>query len=130
MITSDFLASAKAAISEGDNQLAAEYLAAAETGIQATRLEAVRAVAQAAIADLERIQHAERLCRYALTTGQATPAALALIRELEAAPRLDKTKSLFSSQNAAAFDWHKRNRTEIFDLIAKAAEESATARQL
>ena len=130
MITSDFLASAKQAITEGDNNLAAEYLAAAETGIQAARLEAVRAVAQAAIADLERIQHAERLCRYAVTTGQATPAALALIRELEAAPRLDKTKSLFSAQNAAAFDWHRRNRTEIFDLITLAAEESTTARQL
>ena len=130
MITSDFLASAKQAITEGDNNLAAEYLAAAETGIQAARIEAVRAVAQAAIADLERIQHAKRLCRYALTTGQATPAAHALIRELDSAPRLDKAKSLFSAQNAAAFDWHRRNRSEIFDLISQAAEESTTARQL
>ena len=130
MITSDFLASAKAAITEGDNQLAAEYLALAERGIQSVRLETVRQLAQAAIADLERIQHAERLCRYALTTGQATPAALALIRELEAAPRLDKKKSLFSAQNAAAFDWHRLNRSEIFNLISQAAEESTTARQL
>ena len=130
MIASDFLTAAKQAINSGDDQLAAEYLAAAETGIQAARLETVRQLAQAAIADLERIQHAERLCRYAKTSGMATPAALALIRELEAAPRLDKTKSLFSGQNTAAFDWHKRNRSEIFNLIALAAEESTTARQL
>ena len=130
MIASDFLASAKAAITEGENQLAAEYLDLAKTGIQATRHEAVRALAKAAIDDLERIQNAERLCRYAMTTGQATPAAIAFIRELEAAPRLDKKKSLFSAQNAAAFDWHRRNRSEIFDLITLAAEESTTARQL
>ena len=130
MIASDFLASAKQAITEGDENLAAEYLDAVETGIQAVRLEAVRAVAKAAIDDLERIQNAERLCRYAVSTGQATPAALALIRELEAAPRLDKKKSLFSAQNAAAFDWHRLNRSEIFNLISQAAEESTTARQL
>ena len=65
-----------------------------------------------------------------MTTGQATPAAIAFIRELEAAPRLDKKKSLFSAQNAAAVDWHRRNRSEIFDLITLAAEESTTARQL
>jgi len=130
MIASDFLACAKQAITEGDENLAAEYLAAAETGIQAARLEAVRAVAKAAIDDLERIQNAERLCRYAVSTGQATPAALALIRELEAAPRLDKTQSLFSGKNTDAFDWHRRNRTEIFNLISQAAEESTTARQL
>ena len=130
MIASEFLASAKAAITEGDSQLANEYLDVAQTGIQASRIEAVRALATAAIDDLERIQNAERLCRYGMTTGQATPAAIALIRELDAAPRLDKTKSLFSAQNAAAFDWHRRNRTEIFDLISQAAQESATARQL
>jgi hypothetical protein len=130
MIASDFLASAKAAITEGDSQLANEYLDVAKTGIQAARLETVRALAQAAIDDLERIQNAERLCRYAMTTGQATPAAIALIRELDAAPRLDKTKSLFAAANLNAFDWHRRNRSEIFDLITQAAEESEAARQL
>ena len=130
MIAADFLASAKQAINSGDSQLAAEYLDLAKTGIQAARLETVRALAKAAINDLERIQNAERLCRYAVSTGQATPAAIAFIRELEAAPRLDKKKSLFSAQNAAAFDWHRRNRSEIFDLLTQAAEESAAARQL
>ena len=130
MIASDFLASAKQAITAGDSQLANEYLDIARTGIQSTRLETVRAVAKAAIADLERIQQAERLCRYAMTTGQATPAGIALIRELEAAPRLDKTKSLFAAANLNAFDWHRRNRSEIFDLITQAAEESESARQL
>lgn len=130
MIASDFLASAKQAITAGDSQLANEYLDAAKAGIQAARLETIKATARAAIDDLERIQNAERLCRYAVSTGQATPAAIALIRELEAAPRLDKKKSLFSAQNAAAFDWHRRNRSEIFDLITQAAEESAAARQL
>lgn len=130
MIADDFLKAARAAITEGDHQAASEYMDAAKAGIQATRHEAVRALAKAAIDDLERIQNAERLCRYAVSTGQATPAAIALIRELEAAPRLDKKKSLFSAQNAAAFDWHRRNRSEIFDLITQAAEESAAARQL
>ena len=130
MIASDFLASAKQAITEGDSKLANEYLDVAKTGIQASRIEAVRALATAAIDDLARIQNAERLCRYAMTAGQATPAAIAFIRELETAPRLDKKKSLFSAQNAAAFDWHRRNRSEIFDLITLAAEESAAARQL
>lgn len=130
MIASDFLASAKQAITAGDSQLANEYLDAAKAGIQAARLETIKATARAAIDDLERIQNAERLCRYAVSTGQATPAAIALIRELEAAPRLDKKKSLFSAQNAAAFDWHRRNRSEIFNLITQAAEESAAARQL
>jgi hypothetical protein len=130
MIADDFLAAARAAITEGDHDTANEYLDAAKAGIKATRMETIKAAAKAVIQDLERIQHAERLCRYAVTSGRGTPAAIRVIRELEAAPRLDKGKSLFGAQNIAAFDWHRRNRSEIFDLIAQAAEESAQGSQV
>ena len=124
MIADDFLKAARAAITEGDHQAAAEYMTAARDGIRAARIEAVKATAKAVIDDLQRIQHAERLCRYAVSSGRGTPAATRLIRELEAAPRLDKGKSLFGPQNLAAFEWHRRNRSEVFNLIAEAAEES------
>ena len=125
MIASDFLAAARAAITEGDSQAANEYLDAAKSGIRAARMEALKAVGKAVIQDLERIQSAERLCRYGMTSGRATPAGIALIRALENAPRLHKGKSLFSPQNLAAFEWHNRNRSEIFNLIAEAATEAA-----
>ena len=130
MIASDYLAAARAAITEGDHDTANEYIDAARDDIRAARIETVKATAKAVIQDLERIQHAERLCRYAVTSGRGTPAAIRVIRELEAAPRLDKGKSLFGAQNIAAFDWHRRNRSEIFDLIAQAAEESAQGSHL
>jgi hypothetical protein len=130
MIASDYLAAARAAITEGDHDTANEYIDAAREDIRAARIETVKATAKAVIQDLERIQHAERLCRYAVTSGRGTPAAIRVIRELEAAPRLDKGKSLFGAQNIAAFDWHRRNRSEIFDLIAQAAEESAQGSQV
>jgi hypothetical protein len=130
MIASDYLAAARAAITEGDHDTANEYIDAARDDIRAARIETVKATAKAVIQDLERIQHAERLCRYAVTSGRGTPAAIRVIRELEAAPRLDKGKSLFGAQNIAAFDWHRRNRSEIFDLIAQAAEESAQGSQV
>lgn len=130
MIANDYLAAAKAAISEGDHAAANEYLDAARDGIRAARIEAVKATAKAVIDDLQRIQHAERLCRYAMTCGQATPAAIALVRELEAAPKIHKGKSLFSPQNLAAFDWHRRNRSEVFGMIAEAAIEAAEARRI
>jgi hypothetical protein len=130
MIASDYLAAARAAITEGDHDTANEYIDAARDDIRAARIETVKATAKAVIQDLERIQHAERLCRYAVTSGRGTPAAIRVIRELEAAPRLDKGRSLFGAQNIAAFDWHRRNRSEIFDLIAQAAEESAQGSQV
>jgi hypothetical protein len=130
MIADDYLAAARAAITEGDHDTANEYIDAARDDIRAARIETVKATAKAVIQDLERIQHAERLCRYAVTSGRGTPAAIRVIRELEAAPRLDKGKSLFGAQNIAAFDWHRRNRSEIFDLIAQAAEESAQGSQV
>jgi hypothetical protein len=65
-----------------------------------------------------------------VSSGRGTPAANRLISELQAAPRLDKRKSLFGAQNIAAFEWHNRNRSEIFDLIAQAAEESTQWRQI
>jgi len=130
MIASDYLAAARAAITEGDHDTANEYLDAARKDIRATRLETVKAAAKSVIQDLERIQHAEWLCRYAVTSGRGTPAAIRVIRTLEAAPRLHKGKSLFGAQNIAAFDWHRRNRSEIFDLIAQAAEESAQGRSI
>lgn len=130
MIADDFLKAARAAITEGDHAAASEYMDAAKAGIQAARLETIKATAKAVIDDLQRIQHAERLCRYAMTSGQATPAAIALVRELEAAPKIHKGKSLFSPQNLAAFDWHRRNRSEVFGLIAEAAIEAAEARRI
>jgi hypothetical protein len=130
MIASDYLAAARAAITEGDHDTANEYIDAARDDIRAARIETIKAAAKSVIQDLERIQHAERLCRYAVTSGRGTPAAIRVIRELEAAPRLDKGKSLFGAQNIAAFDWHRRNRSEIFDLIAQAAEESAQGSQV
>jgi hypothetical protein len=130
MIADDFLAAARAAITEGDHDTANEYIDAARDDIRAARIETIKATAKAVIQDLERIQHAERLCRYAVSSGRGTPAAIRVIRELEAAPRLDKGKSLFGAQNIAAFDWHRRNRSEIFDLIAQAAEESAQGSQV
>ena len=130
MIASDYLAAARAAITEGDHDTANEYIDAARDDIRAARIETVKATAKAVIQDLERIQHAERLCRYAVSSGRGTPAAIRVIRELEAAPRLDKGKSLFGAQNIAAFEWHRRNRSEIFDLIAQAAEESAQGSQV
>jgi hypothetical protein len=130
MIADDFLTAARAAITEGDHQAAAEYMDAARDGIRAARIEAVKATAKAVIDDLQRIQHAERLCRYAVSSGRATPAAIQLIRELEGAPRLDTKKSLFGPQNLAAFDWHRCNRSEIFDLIAQAAEEASEGRSI
>jgi hypothetical protein len=128
MIADDFLAAARAAITEGDHDTANEYIDAARDDIRATRMETIKAAAKSVIQDLERIQHAERLCRYAVTSGRGTPAAIRVIRELEAAPRLDKGKSLFGAQNIAAFDWHRRNRSEIFNLIAEAAEEASEGR--
>lgn len=130
MIADDFLKAARAAITEGDHQAAADYMDAAKAGIQEVRRDTIRLAAQAAIDDLQRIQHAERLCRYAMTSGQATPAAIALVRELEAAPKIYKGKSLFSPQNLAAFDWHRRNRSEVFGMIAEAAIEAAEARRI
>ena len=125
MIADDFLKAARAAITEGDHQAAADYMDAARDGIRAARIEAVKATAKAVIDGLQRIQHAERLCRYAVSSGRGTPAAIQLIRALENAPRLDTKKSLFAAANLNAFEWHNRNRSEIFDLIAQAAEESA-----
>ena len=125
MIASDFLAAAKVAITEGDHAAANEYLNSARAAVRETRMEALKAVGKAVIQDLERIQSAERLCRYGMTSGRATPAGIALIRALENAPRLHKGKSLFSPQNLAAFEWHIRNRSEIFNLIAEAATEAA-----
>ena len=130
MIADDFLKAARASISEGDHAAASEYMDAAKAGIQEVRRDTIRLAAQAAIDDLQRIQHAERLCRYAMTSGQATPAAIALVRELEAAPKIHKGKSLFSPQNLAAFDWHRRNRSEVFGMIAEAAIEAAEARRI
>ena len=130
MIASDYLVAAKAAITEGDHAAAHEYLDAARDGIRAARIEAVKIAGKTVIEDLERIQNAERLCRYAVSSGRGTPAANRLISELQAAPRLDKRKSLFGAQNIAAFEWHNRNRSEIFDLIAQAAEESAQWSQI
>lgn len=129
MIASDFLAAAKAAITEGDHATANEYLDAARDGIRAARIQSIKATARAVIEDLQRIQHAERLCRYAVSSGRATPAAIQLIRELEAAPRLDSKKSLFAAANLNAFEWHNRNRSEIFNLIAEAATEAAEGRR-
>jgi hypothetical protein len=130
MIASDYLAAAKAAISEGDHATATEYMDAARDGIRAARIEAIKIAGKNVIEDLERIQNAERLCLYAVSSGRGTPAVIRVIRELEAAPRLDKRKSLFGAQNLAAFEWHNRNRSEIFDLIAQAAEESAQWSQI
>ena len=129
MIASDFLAAARAAITEGDHAAATEYMDSARTAIRAARIEAVKITGKAVIQDLERIQHAERLCRYAVSSGRATPAAIRLIRELEAAPRLNTKKSLFGAQNLAAFEWHNRNRSEVFNLIAEAATEAAEGRR-
>lgn len=125
MIATDFLAAAKVAITEGDHAAANEYMDSARAAIRDARTETLKIVGKEVIQDLERIQHAERLCRYAMTSGRATPAAIQLIRELEAAPRLDKKKSLFSGQNLSAFEWHARSRSEIFNLIAEAAMEAA-----
>ena len=130
MIANDYLAAAKAALSEGDSQAANEYLDAAKSGIRAARMEALKAVGKAVIQDLERIQHAERLCRYAVSSGRATPAAIQLIRELENAPRLDTKKSLFAAANLNAFEWHNRNRSEVFDLINQAAIEASEGHRL
>ena len=130
MIANDYLAAAKAALSEGDSQAANEYLDAAKSGIRAARMEALKAVGKAVIQDLERIQHAERLCRYAVSSGRATPAAIQLIRELENAPRLDTKKSLFAAANLNAFEWHRRNRSEVFDLINRAAIEASEGHRL
>ena len=125
MIADDFLKAARAAISEGDHQAANEYMDAARDGIRAARIQSIKATARAVIDDLQRIQHAERLCRYAVSSGRATPAAIQLIRELEGAPRLDSKKSLFAAANLNAFEWHRRNRSEVFNLIAEAAMEAA-----
>ena len=130
MIADDYLAAAKAAISEGDHAAANEYLDAARDGIRAARIEAVKATAKAVIDDLTRIQHAERLCRYAVSSGRATPAASQLIRALENAPRLDTKKSLFAAANLNAFEWHNRNRSEVFDLINQAAIEASEGHRL
>ena len=130
MIANDYLAAAKAAISEGDHAAANEYLDAARDGIRAARIQSIKATAKAVIDDLQRIQHAERLCRYAVSSGRATPAAIQLIRQLENAPRLDTKKSLFAAANLNAFEWHNRNRSEVFDLINQAAIEASEGHRL
>ena len=129
MIASDFLAAAKVAITEGDHAAANEYLNSARAAVRETRMATLKAVGKAVIEDLQRIQHAERLCRYAVSSGRATPAAIQLIRELENAPRLDTKKSLFAAANLNAFEWHNRNRSEVFNLIAEAATEAAEGRR-
>jgi MarR-like DNA-binding transcriptional regulator SgrR of sgrS sRNA len=134
MIADDFLAEAKVQIDAGDHATADAYLNAASAALstqkQSARAEVVRAAAQAALDDFDRIETARRLCRYAVDTGRGGRATLRFLRAMEQAPKPDLRQPITSAANARAFAWHTQNRANIQDLIHEAAEEAAQGSRL
>lgn len=131
MIATELLAEAKIQIDAGDHATADEYIDAASAALsaqcQAARMDVVRALAQAALDDLERIETARRLCRLAVHMGRAGKATLRFLRAVEQAPQPDLSQPITHAVNARAFAWHTQNRTHIQDLIHEAALEASNA---
>ncbi len=130
MICDDLIAEAKVQIEAGDYNLANAYMNSARAGIQSARTEVIRAAAQAALDDFERIETARRLCKYALAMGHSGRATLRFLRAVENAPQPDLCQPITGAHNARAFAWHTQNRSAITDLLHDAAEESATSGQI
>jgi hypothetical protein len=130
MIASDFLAEAKVQIDAGDHVTANAYLDAAKAGIDASRIDTIKAATKAALDDFERIESAWRLCRYALDTGGAGQATIRFLRVVENTPKPDLRQPITSAHNARAFAWNAKNRTVITDILHEAAAEASERRRL
>lgn len=130
MIASEFLAEAKVQIDAGDLTTANAYLDAAKAGIDANRIDIIKASTKAALDDFERIETARRLCRFAMDTGVAGQATIRFLRAVEDAPKPDLRQPITSAHNARAFAWNTLNRATITDLLHEAASEASQGRSL
>ena len=130
MIASDFLAEAKVQIDAGDLATANAYLDAAKAGIDASRIDTIKAATKAALDDFDRIETARRLCRFAMDTGGAGQATIRFLNAVENAPKPDLRQPITSAHNTRAFAWNAKNRTTITDLLHEAAAEASEGRRL
>ena len=130
MICDDFIAEAKVQIDAGDLATANAYLDAAKAGLDASRIDIIKASTKAALDDFERIETARRLCRFAMDTGGAGQATIRFLRAVENAPKPDLRQPITSAHNTRAFAWNVKNRTVITDLLHEAAAEASQGRNL
>ena len=128
MIASEFLAEAKVQIDAGDLTTANAYLDAAKAGIDANRIDTIKAATKAALDDFERIETARRLCRYALAAGTAGQATIRFLRAIEDAPKPDLRQPITSAHNARAFAWNAKNRTGYTEHLHDTAAETSKCR--
>ena len=119
----ELLAAAKAAIDQGDHQLASEYIEAATPGIQAfrreTRIEAIIEHGREAMATLEHLEQVRRLVVYGLATGRAGAEAIEFSEIMATCPPIKTDRGLGGL--VPSFEWLAANRRQLSTLIQNLA---------
>ena len=119
----EFLAAAKAAIDQGDHQLADEYIEAAKPGIRAFRreakIEAIIEHGREAMATLEHLEQVRRLVVYGLATGRAGAEAIEFAEVMATLPPIKTDRGLGGL--VPAFEWLQANRCQLSNLIQNLA---------
>ena len=115
----EFLAAAKAAIDQGDHQLADEYIEAAKPGIRAfrreTRIEEILAHGREAMAQLKHLEQVRRLVVYGLAQGRAGAEAIEFSEIMATCPPIKTDRGLGGI--VPAFEWLQANRRQLSALI-------------
>jgi hypothetical protein len=119
----ELLAAAKAAIDQGDHQLADEYIEAATPGIRAfrreTRIEEILAHGREAMAQLDHLEQVRRLCAYGLAMGRAGAEAIEFAEIMATRPPIFTDRGLAGI--TPAFEWLQANRRQLSNLIQNLA---------
>ena len=119
----ELLAAAKAAIDQGDHQLADEYIEAAKPGIQAfrreTRIEEILAHGRVALEQLDHIEQIRRLCAYGLAQGRAGAEAIEFSEIMATCPPIKTDLGLGGL--VPSFEWLAANRRQLSALIQNLA---------
>ena len=115
----ELLAAAKAAIDQGDHQLASEYIEAARPGIQAfrreTRIEAIIEHGREAMATLKHLEQVRRLVVYGLAQGRAGAEAIEFAEIMATCPPIKTDRGLGGL--VPSFEWLAANRRQLSTLI-------------
>lgn len=119
----ELLAAAKAAIDEGDHQLASEYIEAAKPGIQAFRreakIEAIIEHGREALATLKHLEQVRRLVVYGLAQGRAGAEGIEFAEIMATRPPLVTDRGIAGL--APSFEWLAANRRQLSTLIQNLA---------
>ena len=115
----ELLAAAKAAIDQGDHQLASEYIEAATPGIQAfrreTRIEAIIEHGREAMATLKHLEQVRRLVVYGLAQGRAGAEAIEFAEIMATCPPIKTDRGLGGL--VPSFEWLAANRRQLSSRI-------------